>query len=120
MEVILPFLIVAIVLIPSVLQNRQQQRRKQHAQPTTPSIAPQSPATAVEPSIEPTQAEATAVPSRPIPTTRRAATSAQSVATQSVDAPKTSATSEPIRPEVMRHFDLKQAILYSEIMTPKF
>lgn len=42
-----------------------------------------------------------------------------SVPAQTADALQTS-TPEQVQPEVMRHFDLKQAILYSEIMTPKF
>lgn len=120
MEEVLPLLVVAIILISSALQTRRQQRRKQQAQPAMPPRIPQAPAMDVEPTAVPTQQPATSeVRLKPTAVPRPTVTTSLSAPTQAADTLKTS-TPEQVQPEVMRHFDLKQAILYSEIMTPKF
>lgn len=119
MEEILPFLVVAIILISSALQTRRQQRRKQQAQPAMPPRVPQAPAMDIEPTAVPVQPTVSEIRPKPTAVSRPTVTTSQSAPAQTTDALKASA-SEQVQPEVMRHFDLKQAILYSEIMTPKF
>lgn len=120
MEEILPFLVVAIILISSALQTRRQQRRKQQAQPAMPPRVPQAPAMVdVEPTVLPAQPAVSEVRPKPTAVSRPTVTTSLSTPAQAADTLKTS-TPERVQPEMMRHFDLKQAILYSEIMTPKF
>lgn len=119
MEEVLPFLVVAIILISSALQTRRQQRRKRQAQPAMPPRVPQAPAMDVESTAIPAQPEVSEVRPKPTAVSRPTAPTSLSAPAQAADALKTS-TPEQVQPEVMRHFDLKQAILYSEIMTPKF
>lgn len=119
MEEVLPFLVVAIILISSALQTQRQQRRKQQAQPAMPPRVPQPPAMDVEPTAVPTQPAVSEVRLKPTAVSRPTVTTSLSTPAQAPDALQTS-TPERVQPEMMRHFDLKQAILYSEIMTPKF
>lgn len=118
MEEVLPLLVVAIILISSALQTRRQQRRKQQAQPAMPPRVPQAPVD-IEPTAVPAQPTVSEVRPKPTAVSRPTVTTSLSTPAQAADTLQTSPP-EQVQPEVMRHFDLKQAILYSEIMTPKF
>lgn len=115
MEIVIPFLIAAILAGASWSLKAHQRRiatqmkRSAPASSASPVAEDSAEVRETGTTTSPTAAPENANTLRTIPTP---------LTLQPADA--SNASADAVRTDVMQHFDLKKAMLYSEILTPKF